>query len=96
MNWNQEELEQWALAARQKEEDNLTLEKYRRADEAKIKELTLQIEKPTSWSRKLQRHRPHKSNLTRQLKSSSVFIKSVTSCTFSGKTLLRTIAVVTS
>lgn len=47
MNWNQEELEQWALAARQKEEDNLTLEKYRRADEAKIKELTLTIEKLT-------------------------------------------------
>ena len=47
MNWNQEELEQWALAARQKEEDNLTLEKYERADEAKIKELSLQIEKLT-------------------------------------------------
>ena len=29
------------------QEDNLTLEKYRRADEAKIKELTLQIEKLT-------------------------------------------------
>eukprot|EP00435_Cladocopium_sp_Y103_P019494 s3290_g4.t1 len=28
MNWNQEELEQWAIAARQKEEDELTLEKY--------------------------------------------------------------------
>jgi chromosome segregation ATPase len=28
MNWNQEELEQWALAARQKEEDNLALLKY--------------------------------------------------------------------
>ncbi len=42
-----EKLEQWALAARQKEEDNLTLEKYRRADEAKIKELTLNIEKLT-------------------------------------------------
>ena len=55
MNWNQEELEQWALAARQKEEDNLTLEKYRRADEAKIKELTLQIEKLTiEVSRKAQ------------------------------------------
>ena len=35
------------MAARQKEEDNLTLEKYRRSDEAKIKELTLQIEKLT-------------------------------------------------
>ncbi|OLQ09005.1 Coiled-coil domain-containing protein 39 [Symbiodinium microadriaticum] len=35
MNWNQEELEQWAIAARQKEEDELTLEKYRRADDSK-------------------------------------------------------------
>lgn len=48
MNWNQEELEQWALAARQKEEDNLTLEKYKRADEVKIKELNLAIEKLTA------------------------------------------------
>jgi hypothetical protein len=48
MNWNQEELEQWALAVRQKEEDNLTLEKYRRADEVKIKELNLEIEKLTA------------------------------------------------
>ena len=47
MNWNQEELEQWALAAKQKEEDNMALEKYTRADEAKIKELTLQVEKVT-------------------------------------------------
>ena len=47
MNWNQEELDQWALATRQKEEDHLTLEKYRRADEQKIKDLTLQIEKLT-------------------------------------------------
>ena len=29
MNWNQEELEQWALAQRQKEEDNAALEKYK-------------------------------------------------------------------
>jgi coiled-coil domain-containing protein 39 len=47
MNWNQEELEQWALAARQKEEDNLIMEKYKRADEAKIKDLNLLIEKLT-------------------------------------------------
>ncbi|CAK0859056.1 unnamed protein product [Prorocentrum cordatum] len=54
MNWNQEELEQWAIAARQKEEDELTLEKYRRSDEAKVKDLTLAIEKLTveSSSRK--------------------------------------------
>merc|ERR1711990_209529 len=47
MNWNQEELEQWALAAKQKEEDNLALQKYTRADEAKIKEITQQIQKAT-------------------------------------------------
>ena len=47
MNWNQEELEQWALAAKQKEEDNLAMAKYTRADEAKIKELTLALEKIT-------------------------------------------------
>jgi len=35
MNVNQEELEQWALAARQKEDDNLNLEKYKRQDELK-------------------------------------------------------------
>merc|ERR1711879_708279 len=47
MNWNQEELEQWAIAARQKEEDELTIEKYRRADDSKVRELTLAVEKLT-------------------------------------------------
>ena len=47
MKKNQEELEQWALAARQKEDDNLSLEKYKRGDELKIKELMLQIERLT-------------------------------------------------
>merc|ERR1712013_380070 len=47
MNWNQEELEQWAIAAKQKEEDELALEKYRRADDSKVRELTLAIEKLT-------------------------------------------------
>ena len=45
MNWNQEELEQWALAARQKEEDNISLQKYIRADEVRIKELSLHVQK---------------------------------------------------
>ena len=40
-------LEQWALAAKQKEDDNLALERYTRADEVKINALTLQIEKLT-------------------------------------------------
>jgi chromosome segregation ATPase len=47
MNWNQEELEQWAIAARQKEEDETTLEKYRRADDSKVRELTLAVERLT-------------------------------------------------
>jgi chromosome segregation ATPase len=44
MNWNQEELDQWAVAARQKEEDSLALQRYARADEAKIKDLSLRLE----------------------------------------------------
>lgn len=44
MNWNQEELEQWAVASRQKEDDNIALQKYTRSDEAKIKELTFELE----------------------------------------------------
>ncbi len=48
MNWNQEELEQWARAARQKEEDHLALERYRRADEQKVKELELTLERLTA------------------------------------------------
>lgn len=47
INFNQEEMEQWALAAKQKEEDNLTLEKYKRHDDARIKELSLALEKLT-------------------------------------------------
>uniref|UniRef100_A0A6U6L7L3 Coiled-coil domain-containing protein 39 n=1 Tax=Odontella aurita TaxID=265563 RepID=A0A6U6L7L3_9STRA len=50
LNWNQEELEQWATAATKKEEDNLALQKYTRADEMKIKELTLAIENLTKVS----------------------------------------------
>jgi chromosome segregation ATPase len=40
MHWNQSELEQWVLASKQKEEDNLVVQKYARMDEAKIRELT--------------------------------------------------------
>lgn len=47
MNWNQEELEQWAVAAKQKEQDSLALQKYTRADEIKIKEISLLLEQLT-------------------------------------------------
>lgn len=37
LNWNQEELEQWAITGKQKEEDHVTLQKYRKEDDAKIR-----------------------------------------------------------
>ena len=42
-----EELEQWALAARQKERDKLNIEKYYRHDELKVKDTMLQKERLT-------------------------------------------------
>ncbi len=45
MNWNQEEFEQWDAASKQKEDDNLALEKYARQDETRIKDMTLTLEK---------------------------------------------------
>lgn len=47
MDFNQEELEQWVAVEKKKEDDNLNMLKYTQADNAKIKELTLQIEKLT-------------------------------------------------
>lgn len=47
MNWTQDDLEKWALAARQKEDDNMALQKYTRADELKIKELNQHLEQLT-------------------------------------------------
>lgn len=38
-------MEQWAAAARQKEEDGLAVERYRRQDEARVKELALALER---------------------------------------------------
>ena len=37
LNWNQEELEQWAITGKQKEEDHATLQKYRKEDDSKIR-----------------------------------------------------------
>jgi chromosome segregation ATPase len=44
LTWQQEELEQWLISAKQKEDDNLAIDRYKRADEIKVKELTLLIE----------------------------------------------------
>lgn len=45
MNWAEEELLQWSLGAKQKEEDRHALEKYTKQDNLKIKNLTLRMEK---------------------------------------------------
>ncbi len=50
LNWNQEELEQWAKAATKKEEENLAMQKYTLVDDLKIKELDLVIEDLTKLS----------------------------------------------
>lgn len=49
-DWNQEELERWATATAKRESDELILEKYRRADESRIKELSLKLENLTQLS----------------------------------------------
>ena len=54
MNFNQEELEQWDLARKQKEDDGSVLEKYTKADEAKLRNLKFQIE---ALSKKVQQKR---------------------------------------
>ncbi|EPY28935.1 hypothetical protein AGDE_10208 [Angomonas deanei] len=45
MDFNQEELEQWDEARRQKEEDELAIAQYSKQDEAKLKQLRLTIDK---------------------------------------------------
>ena len=47
INLNQEDMEKWMLAAKQKKEDNLMLEKYKRGDETKVKEIGLEIQRLT-------------------------------------------------
>ncbi|CAM6057215.1 unnamed protein product [Sphagnum tenellum] len=41
-HWNQEEMEQWVQAARQKEEDSMALASYTKSDTSRIKELQLE------------------------------------------------------
>lgn len=47
MNWDQQALEAWLDESEKKAEDSLTLEKYRRQDEGKIRELSLHQERLT-------------------------------------------------
>jgi len=45
MNWNEEELLQWSLAAKQKDEDKQALEKYQLMDDRRVSDLTGKMEK---------------------------------------------------
>eukprot|EP00656_Telonema_subtile_P032711 TRINITY_DN3595_c0_g2_i4.p1 TRINITY_DN3595_c0_g2~~TRINITY_DN3595_c0_g2_i4.p1 ORF type:complete len:874 (+),score=323.80 TRINITY_DN3595_c0_g2_i4:92-2713(+) len=47
LNWDQEALENWVLTSKQKEEDNVALERYAKADAMKINDKALQIERLT-------------------------------------------------
>ncbi len=56
MNWNQQELTEWLEKARAVEEDAQALEKYSRADEAKIKEISLHMDKLLAEAAKARKH----------------------------------------
>nr|KAG5697900.1 hypothetical protein BaRGS_026838 [Batillaria attramentaria] len=69
MNWDQQALEAWLEESARKDEDAMTLCKYTRQDEGKIKELTLRMEKLTEEVRAKKRQLDNEmtSTLTAQI-----------------------------
>ncbi|KAK6195619.1 hypothetical protein SNE40_001008 [Patella caerulea] len=59
MNWDQQALEAWLEESARKDEDSMTLQKYTRQDESKIKELSLRMEKLTEEARQKRRQLDH-------------------------------------
>ncbi|KAL9963526.1 hypothetical protein ACROYT_G027041 [Oculina patagonica] len=64
MNWDQKALEAWLEESARKDEDALTLQKYTRSDEGKVKELTLRMERMTDDAAKKRRELEHELTLT--------------------------------
>ncbi|XP_071950306.1 coiled-coil domain-containing protein 39-like [Antedon mediterranea] len=69
MNWDQQALEAWLEESARKDEDAMTLAKYTRMDEAKVKELSLRMQKMTDDSMKKRKVLDHEmtQTLTAQL-----------------------------
>ncbi|KAK3698535.1 hypothetical protein QZH41_014464 [Actinostola sp. cb2023] len=59
MNWDQKALEAWLEESARKDEDALTLQKYTRSDESKVKELSLRMEKMTDDASKQRKALEH-------------------------------------
>lgn len=55
MKWDQQALEAWLEESAQKDEDALTLKKYAKEDDSKLKELGLKIEKLVKDSNELKK-----------------------------------------
>jgi hypothetical protein len=55
MKWDQQALEAWLEESAQRDEDALTLKKYAKEDEAKIKDITLKIEKYVQEANKVKK-----------------------------------------
>jgi hypothetical protein len=55
MKWDQQALEAWLEESAQRDEDALTLKKYAKEDEAKIKDVTLRIEKNVEQANRLKK-----------------------------------------
>ncbi|KAH9509024.1 Coiled-coil domain-containing protein 39, partial [Bulinus truncatus] len=56
LNWDQQALEAWLEESARKDEDAMTLQKYTRQDESKIKELSLRMEKLMAEAQKKKQH----------------------------------------